>query len=127
PAELRYARGPERWRESNPNERWPRARARCQPPGGLGLTGPSTQPPSPLKENESSWIFEPRLTCSNTLRRVQSPGFSLVDARAAHAARRARSRAGRCDLGIRKVNAFGCTGSNPIRSGPAAARWWQRP
>ena len=30
------------------------------------------------KENESSWIFEPRLTCSNTLRRVQNPGFSLV-------------------------------------------------
>ena len=30
------------------------------------------------KENESSWIFEPRLTCSNALRRVQNPGFSLV-------------------------------------------------
>src|SRR4029453_3047054 len=32
------------------------------------------------KENESSWIFEPRLTCSNALRRVQNPGFSLVSA-----------------------------------------------
>jgi hypothetical protein len=30
------------------------------------------------KENESSWIFEPRLTCSDTLWRVQNPGFSLV-------------------------------------------------
>jgi hypothetical protein len=30
------------------------------------------------KEYESSWIFEPRLTCVNALRRVQHPGFSLV-------------------------------------------------
>jgi hypothetical protein len=30
------------------------------------------------KENESSWIFEPCLTCSNAVRRVQHPGFSLV-------------------------------------------------
>jgi hypothetical protein len=30
------------------------------------------------KENESSWIFEPRLTCTNALRRVQNPGSSLV-------------------------------------------------
>jgi len=29
------------------------------------------------KENESSWIFEPRLTCTNALRRVQNPGFAL--------------------------------------------------
>jgi FG-GAP repeat len=33
------------------------------------------------KENESSWIFEPCLTCSNALRRVQHPGFSLVASR----------------------------------------------
>jgi ABC-type multidrug transport system fused ATPase/permease subunit len=33
---------------------------------------------SNTKENESSWIFEPRLTCTNALRRVQNPGFSLV-------------------------------------------------
>jgi hypothetical protein len=32
------------------------------------------------KENESSWIFEPCLTCSNAVRRVQHPGFSLVTA-----------------------------------------------
>jgi hypothetical protein len=31
-----------------------------------------------LQENESSWIFEPRLTYTNALRRVQNPGFSLV-------------------------------------------------
>ena len=30
------------------------------------------------KEYGSSWIFEPSLTCSNALRRVQHPGFSLV-------------------------------------------------
>jgi hypothetical protein len=30
------------------------------------------------KGNGSSWIFEPRLTCANTLRRVQYPAFSLV-------------------------------------------------
>jgi hypothetical protein len=47
-------------------------------------TGTATRAASPptrrevTKENESSWILEPRLTCSNTLRRVQSPGFSLV-------------------------------------------------
>jgi hypothetical protein len=35
---------------------------------------------SATKENESSWIFEQGLTCSNTLRRVQNPGFSLVNA-----------------------------------------------
>jgi hypothetical protein len=29
------------------------------------------------KENESSWIFEPCLTWSNVLRRVQHPGFAL--------------------------------------------------
>jgi hypothetical protein len=33
------------------------------------------------KENESSWIFEPCLTCSNALWRVQNPGFSLVTLR----------------------------------------------
>jgi Common central domain of tyrosinase len=33
---------------------------------------------TPTKEYESSWIFEPRLTCVNALRRVQHPGFSLV-------------------------------------------------
>jgi hypothetical protein len=37
-------------------------------------TGPETH----TKENESSWIFEPRLTCTNALRRVQNPGSSLV-------------------------------------------------
>jgi transposase len=34
--------------------------------------------PRDTKENESSWIFEPCLTCSNALWRVQNPGFSLV-------------------------------------------------
>jgi hypothetical protein len=33
------------------------------------------------KEYESSWIFEPCLTCANALRRVQNPGFSLVTER----------------------------------------------
>ena len=33
------------------------------------------------KEYKSSWIFEPHLTCSNALRRVQNPGFSLVTER----------------------------------------------
>jgi hypothetical protein len=35
-----------------------------------------------LKEYGSSWIFEPCLTWSNALRRVQHPGFSLVTGRA---------------------------------------------
>src|SRR5215218_6839913 len=35
---------------------------------------------SVTKEYESSWIFEPCLTCANALRRVQNPGFSLVSA-----------------------------------------------
>ena len=30
------------------------------------------------KENGSSWIFEPCLTCANALKRVQHPAFSLV-------------------------------------------------
>jgi hypothetical protein len=30
------------------------------------------------KENESRWIFEPLLTCSNAIWRVQNPGFFLV-------------------------------------------------
>ena len=30
------------------------------------------------KENGSSWIFDPCLTCANALRRVQHPAFSLV-------------------------------------------------
>jgi hypothetical protein len=30
------------------------------------------------KENGSSWIFKPRLTCANALRRVQHPAFALV-------------------------------------------------
>jgi hypothetical protein len=30
------------------------------------------------KENESSWIFEPHLTCTNALWRVQNPGFALI-------------------------------------------------
>src|SRR5215211_8947453 len=47
--------------------------------------------------------------------------------RAAHAARRARSQAGGCDPGIRKVNAFGCPAGNPIRSRPAAAHRRPRP
>ena len=29
----------------------------------------------------SRWIFEPRLTCANALRRVQYPAFSLVTGR----------------------------------------------
>jgi hypothetical protein len=29
------------------------------------------------KKYGSSWIFEPCLTCANTLRLVQHPGFSL--------------------------------------------------
>ena len=33
------------------------------------------------KEYGSRWIFESRLTCSNALRRVQNPGFSLVEVR----------------------------------------------
>jgi hypothetical protein len=32
------------------------------------------------KENGSSWIFEPCLTCANVLQRVQHPAFSLVNA-----------------------------------------------
>jgi single stranded DNA-binding protein len=36
----------------------------------------------------SSWIFEPRLTCANALRRVQYPAFSLGNS------------SGSCDLGI---------------------------
>jgi len=31
-----------------------------------------------LKKYGSSWIFEPHLTCANTLWRVQHPGFSLI-------------------------------------------------
>jgi hypothetical protein len=37
------------------------------------------------KEYGSSWIFEPSLTCSNALRRVQHPGFSLVTVLRSHA------------------------------------------
>jgi hypothetical protein len=33
---------------------------------------------SVTKEYESSWIFEPYMTCANVLRRVQHPAFSLV-------------------------------------------------
>jgi hypothetical protein len=42
------------------------------------LAGRGTVSAAVTKENESSWIFEPCLTCSNALRRVQHPGFSLV-------------------------------------------------
>jgi len=45
------------------------------------------------KEYESSWIFEPCLTCSNALRRVQNPSFSLV-ARGRPAPRREAPRRG---------------------------------
>jgi hypothetical protein len=51
-------------------------------PGNLSGSGSETHqhlsPADATKENESSWIFEPRLTCTNALRRVQNPGFSLV-------------------------------------------------
>src|SRR5512132_3582146 len=36
--------------------------------------------PQVIKEYGSSWIFEPCLTWANALRRVQHPGFSLVNA-----------------------------------------------
>jgi hypothetical protein len=49
------------------------AQVRCPPGVGDDLTDHVI-----TKENESSWIFEPRLTCTNALRRVQNPGSSLV-------------------------------------------------
>ena len=81
-----------RWtgRDSNPLRRLSKGLLATIAPARLGGAeegasprGPSSAPGLSVlvrgltKENESSWIFEPRLTCSNTLRRVQNPGLSL--------------------------------------------------
>jgi hypothetical protein len=56
------------------------ARRRSGLAWGDGGAPPGTRTPNRCltEEYKSSWIFEPRLTCSNVLRRVQNLGFSLV-------------------------------------------------
>src|SRR5215217_7903632 len=65
--------------------------AQPDPPDGYGQPDQRKQPYEVTKGNGSSWIFEPRLTWANVLRRVQQPAFSLVN----HKLRPRRSLGGR--------------------------------
>jgi hypothetical protein len=74
---LRVERRAARWRPSGTCRAGGCVWREVQRVLGGACSGLQRQMRQVTKGNESSWIFEPRLTCSNTLRRVQNPGLSL--------------------------------------------------